>query len=77
VEADFWAACKDLAAKTLVALQPSLAMQYRCHFPRKRRRAGQVKSETIHGGGGMSGETPPLSAATGSNFSLEGRFAAK
>ena len=42
-EADFWEQCKDLAAKTMMAIQPSLAMQYRCHFPRKRRRAGQVR----------------------------------
>ena len=36
-ESEFWKQITDLAAKTCIAFQPSLALHYRSHFPRKRR----------------------------------------
>lgn len=37
-EAEFWKSTSDLVAKTLIALQPTLALKYREMFPKKKKR---------------------------------------
>jgi hypothetical protein len=46
-EITFWEECVDVVAKTMIAFQPSLALKYRAHFPRKRHEASEAGRDTI------------------------------
>ena len=46
-EDTFWEECVDVVAKTMIAFQPSLALKYRAHFPRKRHEASAAARDTV------------------------------